>query len=84
MNYLQTELLNRKAELNEKILKAIESARAHGISLRTISADTGIDRSTVLALRKHRINEVSFDQMYMLAIGLGITVNITVPRVMRA
>lgn len=84
MSYVQQELLNRKAELNEKILKAIESARAHGVSLNELAANAGVSRRCLLSLRKHHINEVSYDYMYMIAISLGIVVQISIARVIRA
>lgn len=84
MSFVQTELLNRKAELNELVLKAIESARAHGISLSELAANAGVSRRVLLSLRKHHIHEVSLDYLYMIALSLGITVNITLPRVVRA
>lgn len=84
MSYVQTELFNRKSELNERILKAIESARAHGISLNELATNAGVSRRCLLSLRKHHINEVSYDYMYMIAVSLGITVNISLPKVIRA
>lgn len=84
MSYVQQELFNRKAELNERVLKAIESARAHGISLNELAANAGVSRRVLLSLRKHHIHEVSLDYLYMIALSLGITVNVTVPKVLRA
>lgn len=83
-SFAAQELLARKAELNDRILKAIESMRAHGMSLAEIASDLGVSRRVILSLRNHLINEVSYDTMYIIAVGLGITVNITLPRLVRA
>lgn len=82
--YAENELLARKYELNQAILKTIESMREHGMTLVEIANDLNVSRRVLLSLRNHHIHEVSFDTMYCIAVGLGITVNITIPRSVRA
>lgn len=82
--FAQQELLARKAELNQHILKSIESMRAHGMSLAEIASDLGVSRRVILSLRNHLINEVSYDTMFIIAVGLGITVTINNRRMVRA
>lgn len=84
MTFAQQELLSRKAEMNAAILKTIESMRAHGMSLAAMADSCGVSRRVLLSLRKHMLTDVSLDTMYMICIGLGITVNLAVKRVVRA
>lgn len=83
-SFATSELLARKAELNACILKTIESMRAHGMSLAEIASDLGVSRRVLLSLRNHLINEVTYDTMYVIAVGLGININISIKRLVRA
>lgn len=84
MTFAQQELLSRKAELNSQILKTIESMRAHGVSLATIAEGAGVSRRVLLSLRNHRLTDVSYDTMYIIAVSMGMAINIQLPRVIRA
>ena len=84
MTFAQQELLNRKTELKDLILKNITSLRAHGVSLNEIATNAGVSRRVLLSLRKHFIHEVSYDIMYVIAVSMGLTVTISLPRLVRA
>lgn len=82
MSFAQTELHNRKKELNDKILKAVESAQSHDLSLDEICSTLDVTRRTLGRMRAGQLEDVSYDSLFLVAVGLGMQVNISVPRVL--
>lgn len=73
--FARTELANRKAELAKPLQ---EFFKASGMSLLALADYCGVSHTTVGKINRGKLDDVSFDKLYLMTVGMGLSVNMKV------
>lgn len=74
-SFARKELANRKAELAKPIQKFF---KASGMNQGALADYCAVSHTTVSKISRGKLDDVSFDKLYLIAIGLGFSVNMKV------
>lgn len=72
---LHHELLHRRHEMSHAIKAAMNLT---GLSTQTLSDDLGVSISTLGKIMRGTVDDVAIDKMYLIALGMGLEVTVSI------